>query len=57
MGIAFCESTVSICSIDEVRKATTAPFRFQLYVMRDRANSEELMTRAAGAGLWSLTAT
>src|SRR5450631_1582712 len=27
MGIAFCESTVSICSIDEVRKATTAPFR------------------------------
>src|ERR1019366_2504494 len=50
MGIAFCESTVSICSIDEVRQATTAPFWFQLYVMRDRAYAEDLMTRAAGAG-------
>jgi L-lactate dehydrogenase (cytochrome) len=35
-GIPFCESTVSICSIEEVRAATTAPFWYQLYVMRDR---------------------
>ena len=50
MGIAFCESTVSICSIEEVHQATTAPFWFQLYVMRDRSYAEDLMTRAAGAG-------
>src|SRR5205085_5450128 len=35
-GVPFVESTVSICSIDEVAEATTAPPWFQLYVMRDR---------------------
>ena len=50
MGIAFCESTVSICSIEEVDRATTAPFWFQLYVMRDRAYAEDLMSRASSVG-------
>ena len=49
-GIPFCESTVSICSIEEVRAATTAPFWYQLYVMRDRGFARELMQRAADAG-------
>ncbi len=49
-GVPFCESTVSICAIEEVRAATTAPFWFQLYVMRDRGYARELMARAAGAG-------
>ena len=49
-GIAFCESTVSICSIEEVDRATTAPFWFQLYVMRDRAYAEDLMSRASAVG-------
>ena len=48
--IAFCESTVSIAGIEEVREATTAPFWFQLYVMRDRGFAETLMARAADAG-------
>lgn len=49
-GVAFCESTVSICSIEEVRAATTAPFWYQLYVMRDRGYAKELMARARAAG-------
>jgi L-lactate dehydrogenase (cytochrome) len=49
-GVAFCESTVSICSIEEVRAATMAPFWYQLYVMRDRGYARELMQRAQAAG-------
>jgi L-lactate dehydrogenase (cytochrome) len=49
-GVRFCESTVSICSIEEVADATSAPFWFQLYVMRDRGYATELMQRAQQAG-------
>ncbi|MCB0961698.1 MAG: alpha-hydroxy-acid oxidizing protein, partial [Acidimicrobiales bacterium] len=49
-GVPFCESTVSIAGIEEVREATSAPFWFQLYVMRDRSFAEGLMARAAAAG-------
>lgn len=49
-GVRFCESTVSICSIEEVNRATSQPFWFQLYVMRDRGYAEELMARARDAG-------
>ncbi|MDP4014510.1 MAG: L-lactate dehydrogenase [Candidatus Nanopelagicales bacterium] len=49
-GVSFCESTVSICGIDEVRAATTRPFWFQLYVIRDRGYAEHLMHRAHDAG-------
>ena len=49
-GVAFCESTVSICSIEEVRAATTAPFWYQLYIMRDRGYAKGLMERARAAG-------
>jgi L-lactate dehydrogenase (cytochrome) len=50
MGVPFCLSTVSICSIDDVRAATRAPFWFQLYVMKDRGYTAELIDRAAAAG-------
>jgi L-lactate dehydrogenase (cytochrome) len=56
-GIRFCESTVSICSIEEVRQATSAPFWFQLYVMRDRAYAAALMERAQAAGCSTLVLT
>ncbi|MFO0696057.1 MAG: L-lactate dehydrogenase [Polyangiales bacterium] len=56
-GIRFCESTVSICSLEEVRAATTAPFWFQLYVMRDRGYAKELMQRAVAAGCTTLLLT
>lgn len=49
-GIPFCESTVSICSIEEVRAATAAPFWYQLYVMRDRGYARDLLARARTAG-------
>jgi L-lactate dehydrogenase (cytochrome) len=49
-GVPFIESTVSVCSVEEVADATsTAPW-FQLYVMRDRRYAEELMARAQAVG-------
>lgn len=56
-GIRFCESTVAICSLEEVRAATKAPFWFQLYVMRDRGYTRELLQRAAAAGCTTLVLT
>lgn len=56
-GVRFCESTVSICSIEEVRAATDAPFWFQLYVMRDRSFAEGLIGRARQAGCSALVLT
>jgi len=50
MGVPFVESTVSICDIEEVAAATSAPPWFQLYVMRDRSYAERLMARAQAAG-------
>ncbi len=49
-GVPFVESTVSICSIEEVARATSTPPWFQLYVMRDRGYAEELMSRAQAVG-------
>ncbi len=49
-GVPFCLSTVSVCSIEDVREATTAPFWFQLYVMKDRGYTASLMDRAEAAG-------
>lgn len=49
MEVPFVESTVSICSIEEVAEAAVPPW-FQLYVMRDRDYAEDLMERAKAAG-------
>ncbi|HEX8645661.1 MAG TPA: L-lactate dehydrogenase [Thermoleophilaceae bacterium] len=49
-GVPFVESTVSICSIEEVAKATSVPPWFQLYVMRDRDYAQDLMARATAVG-------
>ncbi len=35
-GVPYTLSTMSICSIEDVAAATTAPFWFQLYVMKDQ---------------------
>jgi L-lactate dehydrogenase (cytochrome) len=48
-GIPFCLSTMSICSIEDVREAVKAPFWFQQYLMRDRGFNQELIDRAAAA--------
>ncbi|PNS08723.1 alpha-hydroxy acid oxidase [Solilutibacter silvestris] len=48
-GVPFTLSTVSICSIEDVRAATQRPFWFQLYVMRDRDFAASLIERAKAA--------
>jgi L-lactate dehydrogenase (cytochrome) len=48
-GIPFCLSTMSICSIEDVRAATDQPFWFQQYLMRDRGFNQELIDRAIAA--------
>ena len=57
-GIPFTPSTMSICSIEDVAKATDHhPFWFQLYVMRDRAFIESLIERAKAANCSALVLT
>jgi L-lactate dehydrogenase (cytochrome) len=48
-GIPFCLSTVSVCSVEEVAKAATAPW-FQLYMLKDRGYMRALLERAKAAG-------
>ncbi|MGR6805257.1 alpha-hydroxy acid oxidase [Sphaerotilus natans] len=56
-GVPFTLSTMSICSIEDVAAATTKPFWFQLYVMRDRTFVERLIDRAKAAGCSALVLT
>ncbi len=48
-GIPYCLSTMSICSIEDVAEATGKPFWFQLYVIRDRDFSKDILARAVAA--------
>ena len=45
-GIPFTLSTMSICSIEDIAKHTSAPFWFQLYMMRDRNAMKKMIERA-----------
>ena len=56
-GIPFTLSTMSICAIEDVAAATTKPFWFQLYVMRDRDFIERLIDRAKAAKCGALMLT
>ena len=56
-GIPFTLSTVSACDIEEVAGAASAPFWFQLYMIRDRAFMRDLMARAVAAGCTALVFT
>jgi L-lactate dehydrogenase (cytochrome) len=56
-GIPFCLSTMSICSIEQVRAAVPHPFWFQVYVMRDRGFTRELIQRARAANCSALMVT
>ncbi len=53
-GIQFCQSTMSICSVEDVAEAVRKPFWFQLYVMRDRGFVKALIERAAAANCSAL---
>ena len=48
---------MSINSIEQVAEATTKPFWFQLYVIRDRGFSKDIFSRAAKAGCNALVLT
>ncbi len=48
-GVPFCLSTMSICSIEDVRSVVQKPFWFQIYLMRDRGFNAELLNRAKAA--------
>lgn len=56
-GVPLCLSTMSICSIEDVRDASGASFWFQLYVMRDRGINQALIERAQAAGCPALVVT
>jgi L-lactate dehydrogenase (cytochrome) len=56
-GVPFCLSTVGLCSLEDVRAATKAPFWFQLYMMRDRGHVRELLQRARAVGVDTLVFT
>jgi L-lactate dehydrogenase (cytochrome) len=56
-GVPFTLSTMSICSIEDVAKHTSAPFWFQLYVMKDEDFVDAILERARKAGCSALVLT
>src|SRR6201987_4315628 len=48
-GIPFTQSTMSICSIEDIAANVDKPFWFQLYVMKDRGFIKSLIERALAA--------
>jgi isopentenyl diphosphate isomerase/L-lactate dehydrogenase-like FMN-dependent dehydrogenase len=56
-GIPFTLSTMSICSIEDVAENTTAPFWFQLYMMRDRDAMARMIDRCKTARCSALVLT
>lgn len=56
-GVPYTLSTVSIASIEDVARAASKPFWFQLYVIRDRDFITRLMDRAEAAGVETLVVT
>ena len=56
-GVPYTLSTMSICSIEDVAAKTSAPFWFQLYVMRDRGFIRRLIQRAKVAECSALVLT
>jgi len=56
-GVPFTLSTMSICSIEDIRAHTKGPFWFQLYMMRDRDFVLRLINRARAANCSALMLT
>ncbi|MCV6825392.1 MULTISPECIES: alpha-hydroxy acid oxidase [Halocynthiibacter] len=56
-GVPYTLSTMSICSIEDVAEATSTPFWFQLYVMRDAEFVSGLIARAKAANCSALVLT
>ena len=56
-GIPFTQSTMSICSIEDIAANVEKPFWFQLYVMKDRGFIKSLIERAISAKCSALVLT
>ena len=56
-GVPFTLSTMSICSIEDIAEHTTAPFWFQLYVMKDQDFVAGMIERAKRAKCSALVLT
>jgi L-lactate dehydrogenase (cytochrome) len=56
-GVPYTLSTMSICSIEDIAEHTTAPFWFQLYVMRDQEFTAAAIERAKAAKCSALVLT
>jgi L-lactate dehydrogenase (cytochrome)/glycolate oxidase len=56
-GIPFTLSTMSICSIEDIAENTSAPFWFQLYMMRDRDAMARMIDRCKVAKCSALVVT
>jgi L-lactate dehydrogenase (cytochrome) len=56
-GIPFILSTMSICSIEDIAANTSAPFMFQLYMMRDRDAMARMIERCKVAKCSALVLT
>ncbi len=56
-GVPFTLSTMSICSIEDVAAHTSAPFWFQLYVMKDEDFVDRVIDRAKAAKCSALVLT
>jgi isopentenyl diphosphate isomerase/L-lactate dehydrogenase-like FMN-dependent dehydrogenase len=56
-GIPFTLSTMSICSIEDIAEHTSAPFWFQLYMMRDRSAMVKMIERSRAARCSALVLT
>ncbi len=56
-GIPFTLSTMSICSIEDIAQNTSAPFWFQLYMMRDRDAMARMIDRCKAAKCSALVLT
>ncbi len=56
-GVPFTLSTMSVCSIEDVADNVSAPFWFQLYVMKDRDFIKRLILRARAAACSALVLT
>ena len=56
-GIPFTQSTMSICSIEDIAASVDKAFWFQLYVMKDRGFIKSLIERAIAAKCSALVLT
>jgi L-lactate dehydrogenase (cytochrome) len=56
-GVPFTLSTMSICSIEDIAEHTSAPFWFQLYMMRDREAMSNMIERVRKARCSALVLT